>query len=248
MDSQIFLLLTLALATFFLALTGSLLSVQLAKKGATWLAIGLGFGSGFLLALGMVEMLPEAVSRGSIAYSLAIFGFALAYLVERVFRISYCPSESHSHESGQVVGTIAFLAISLHSIIDGVAIGAALLASTKLGLFVALAVMIHKIPDGFSLGMILVTKEKRRKAILILFVLFSLTTPLGALLTYFIFKKLANYIGALIGLSAGSFIYIATTHMLPEAHGRPLSRLANLQVSSSFLLGIFVGTIPFFIK
>jgi zinc transporter ZupT len=49
--------------------------------------------------------------------------------------------------------------------------------------------------------------------------LFSLTTPIGALLAYLFFRTLsAENIAIAIGISAGTFLAIATADILPQVH------------------------------
>jgi zinc transporter ZupT len=74
-------------------------------------------------------------------------------------------------------------------------------------------------PDSMSLSSILLSAGWARRKVAILNLLFSLTTPLGALLTYLLFRSLSpENIAVAIGISAGTFLAIATADILPQVH------------------------------
>jgi ZIP family zinc transporter/zinc and cadmium transporter len=106
----------------------------------------------------------------------------------------------------------------LHSLLDGVALGAGLIIP-QLGPVVLLAVLIHKMPDGISISSILLSAGWKRRTVGTLNLLFSLTTPLGALIAYFFLSTLtAEGVAVAIGISAGTFLAIATADILPQVH------------------------------
>jgi zinc and cadmium transporter len=110
------------------------------------------------------------------------------------------------------------LGISLHSLLDGLALGAGLILP-QLGPVVLLAVIIHKMPDSMSLSSILLSAGWARRKVAVLNLLFSLTTPLGALFAYLFFRSLSpENIAVTLGISAGTFLAIATADILPQVH------------------------------
>src|SRR5262249_23000381 len=100
------------------------------------------------------------------------------------------------------MGIPAFLGISLHSLLDGIALGAGLILPL-LGLFVFLAVIVHKMPDSISFFSFLLPAGWNRRKVALLNLLFSLTTPIGALLAFLFFRSLApENVAFAIGISA----------------------------------------------
>jgi zinc and cadmium transporter len=84
---------------------------------------------------------------------------------------------------------------------------------------ILLAVIIHKLPDSISISSILLAAGWNRRKVAILALLFSLTTPVGALLTFLFFRSLApEHVAVAIGISAGTFLAIATADILPQVH------------------------------
>jgi zinc and cadmium transporter len=142
-------------------------------------------------------------------------GFLLIFVMERFVFVHAC--EERDCDIHQM-GIPAFMGISLHSLLDGLALGAGLMLP-QLGPVVLLAVIIHKMPDSISITSILLSAGWNRRKVAMLSLLFSLTTPVGALLAYFFFQALSpDNVAIAIGISAGTFLAIATADILPQVH------------------------------
>jgi zinc transporter ZupT len=74
-------------------------------------------------------------------------------------------------------------------------------------------------PDSMSISSILLSVGWERRKVAMLSLLFSLTTPVGALLAYLFFRSLSEEnVAVAIGISAGTFLAIATADILPQVH------------------------------
>ena len=198
----------------FVSLLGSFLPL-LRELSQRALALLLSFSAGVLLGAVFFHMLPETqVLADNIGWPI-LAGFLLILVVERFVFVHAC--EERGCDIHQM-GIPAFLGISLHSLLDGLALGAGLMLP-QLGPVVLLAVIIHKMPDGISITSILLAAGWSRQRVATLSVLFSLTTPTGALLAYLFFRTLSpENIAVAIGISAGTFLAIATADILPQVH------------------------------
>jgi zinc and cadmium transporter len=180
------------------------------------LALLLSFSAGVLLGAVFFHMLPETgrVLVDDIGLPV-LAGFLLIFVMERFVFVHACEErECDIHH----MGIPAFLGISLHSLLDGVALGAGLMLP-QVGPVVLLAVIIHKMPDSISISSILLSAGWARSKVARLSALFSLTTPVGALLTFLFFRSLSEeHIAIAIGVSAGTFLAIATADILPQVH------------------------------
>src|SRR5688572_2042573 len=198
----------------FISLIGSFLPL-LRELSQRALALLLSFSAGVLLGAVFFHMLPETrVLSENIGWPI-LAGFLLIFVLERFVFVHAC--EERQCDIHQM-GIPAFLGISLHSLLDGIALGAGLLLP-QLGPVVLLAVIIHKMPDSMSISSILLSAGWDRRKISWLNLLFSLTTPIGALIAYLFFRSLspAN-VAVAIGVSAGTFLAIATADILPQVH------------------------------
>lgn len=180
------------------------------------LALLLSFSAGVLLGAVFFHMLPEIgeMLGENLGWPI-LAGFLLIFVMERFVFVHAC--EERDCDIHQM-GIPAFMGISLHSLLDGLALGAGLMLP-QLGPVVLLAVIIHKMPDSISITSILLSVGWSRRKVAMLSLLFSLTTPVGALLAYFFFRALSpENVAIAIGISAGTFLAIATADILPQVH------------------------------
>ena len=199
----------------FISLVGSFLPL-LRELSQRALALLLSFSAGVLLGAVFFHMLPETVEVLGDGVGWPILaGFLLIFVMERFVFVHAC--EERGCDIHQM-GIPAFLGISLHSLLDGIALGAGLILP-NLGPVVLLAVIIHKMPDSMSISSILLSVGWERRKVAMLSLLFSLTTPVGALLAYLFFRSLSEEnVAVAIGISAGTFLAIATADILPQVH------------------------------
>jgi zinc and cadmium transporter len=199
----------------FISLIGAFLPL-LRELSNRALALLLSFSAGFLLGAVFFHMLPETgkVLAEEVGWPI-LGGFLLIFVLERFVFVHACEErECDIHQ----MGIPAFLGISLHSLLDGIALGAGLIVP-ELGPVVLLAVVIHKIPDSISISTILLAAGWARRKVALLALIFSLTTPLGALIAYVFLRTLSpDNVAIALGISAGTFLAIATADILPQVH------------------------------
>lgn len=199
----------------FISLIGGFLPL-LRELSQRALALLLSFSAGVLLGAVFFHLLPEIGKVLEDDTGLPILaGFLLIFVMERFVFVHACEErECDIHQ----MGIPAFLGISLHSLLDGIALGAGLMLP-QLGPVVLLAVLIHKMPDSISISSILLSAGWERRKVATLSLLFSLTTPVGALLAFLFLRELSeNNIAVALGVSAGTFLAIATADILPQVH------------------------------
>lgn len=173
-------------------------------------------GAGFMLAVAFVEMMPEAMEQGHSAGVWVICGFLLVHLAEHVLT----PHFHYGHEThpglASHVSIAATFGLTVHSLIDGIAIVVALHTSTHLGLLVFAAMVWHKVPGGFTLASIVSATGGSRRAALLAASVLGAASLVGGLL----YASIQNeaWIGPALALSAGSLIYVAATDLLPEVN------------------------------
>jgi len=128
----------------------------------------------------------------------------------------YSDPSSHS----VVRSLVLIIALSLHSLFEGLAIGLQPTFDDTIQLFAALA--LHKCILAFSLGLNMVQSKLSTRAVIISSVIFSLASPVGtaigiAIVDMWSDSNAANAtIGVLQGLACGSFIYIIFFEILPH--------------------------------
>ncbi|PWN44945.1 hypothetical protein IE81DRAFT_244284 [Ceraceosorus guamensis] len=110
----------------------------------------------------------------------------------------------------------------IHAAADGIAMGASAGSEDEtLRVIVWLAIMIHKAPAAFGLCTLLIGQKLHRRAIRQAILIFALSTPLGAIITYGVLSVFlrnepaqgggiaAEHIGTALTFSAGTFLFVA---------------------------------------
>lgn len=141
----------------------------------------------------------------------------------------------HVHARPLVTGVVAILALSIHSFFDGVAIGAATggfapnghdgathgHAAQPLAIAVFLSVLIHKPMDGLAVSVLLLNAATPRRRLWLIQVFYAALVPIGALAfqaTSGAVAEPSSFVGYTLAFSAGTFLAIALTDLLPELH------------------------------
>ncbi|TRY97610.1 hypothetical protein DNTS_004745 [Danionella cerebrum] len=155
-----------------------------------------------------------------------VLGFTLMFVVDQI--ANYC--SSHEPRARMYTGNnvTATLGLLIHAAADGVALGAAAASSqVSVQIVVFFAVILHKAPAAFGLVSFLMHAGMEKKTIQKHLLAFSAAAPVTAISTYFILsasngssqdRLSATGIGMLF--SAGTFLYVATVHVLPEINSR----------------------------
>jgi ZIP family zinc transporter len=219
----------LAAATAVATALGGLLALRSRDR----LHLVLGLAAGLLLGLVAFDLLPEIFEMSSDTFlgapsvSVALIGgFLLLHLYEKFFG-SHEPAESdygHDHKhTANLTGTVSALAMGLHVFLDGLALGVAFSIDEKLGIAVFVALLVHAFSDGLNTVAMLVKTNKWSKKGIWLLGVDSIARISGAAIGSSL--ALSENVTALyLAVFSGIVIYIATSHILPEAHARHSSR------------------------
>lgn len=144
------------------------------------------------------------------------------------------------------VGTA--LGLTLHSLLDGLALAAAVAAAARgrdlAGIGTALAVILHKPFDAMAVSTLMTAGGSSRFSRHLLNALFSLATPLGVVLFYIGANHIASsnavFLGCALGFCAGTFLCIASSDLLPELQFHSHDRL---KLSVALLLGVGIAVL-----
>lgn len=224
---------------FLAAVLGALLPL-LGRWSDRQLHLFVAFGAGVFLGTVFFHLIPETIAAQPdiLTEFMILNGFMVVLFVERVLvrhRHHDCDEEAdHRH---QVVGISAFIGLSIHSLMAGFALGASF-AAPQMALVIFLAIVSHKSVAAFSLATVFQLSDIPLKRALMLLGAFALCTPVGALLSLPLIHTLSDiHVTIPTALAAGSFIYVATMDLLPEAFHDTRKRLGPFVALS---IGILV--------
>ncbi|MEI6649239.1 MAG: ZIP family metal transporter [Actinomycetes bacterium] len=209
----------------------------LALKSKDRFHLVLGLAAGLMLGLVSFDLIPEIFRNATLhvgklpAVTLAFVGGFLTLHFFEQFAGSHEPVDSdydHDHTHyGNIAGGIGALAMAGHVFLDGMALGLAFQVSNALGLAVFIALIVHAFSDGLNTVAMLIKGGKWSSAVKMLLIIDAIARISGAALGSRI--SISNsWLAIYLAVFSGFLIYIATSHILPEAHSRHPSRMTMI--------------------
>ncbi|KAL6422254.1 hypothetical protein ACFW04_010552 [Cataglyphis niger] len=220
-------------------------------------------GAGLLVGTALAVIIPEGIralftggisnEKGLYSDLHSLIGISLVLGFVFMLLIDQCSARKSGGRQKSITATLGLI---VHAAVDGVALGAAATTSqADVEVIVFFAIMLHKAPAAFGLVSFLLHEGVDRKKISRHLLIFSLAAPCLALVTYFGIGKEGketlsnvNATGLAMLFSAGTFLYVATVHVLPELMTRNnnYSHLSNMESTTS-VTGLKVKEILFLV-
>jgi len=198
------------------------------------------FSSGSLFGNAFIHLLPETVARNGFTVWVSIYtlsGIAGCFVVEKF--VHWRHVHSPAHEEVEAFAYMNLLGDAVHNLLDGVVIVSAYALDISVGVATTIAILFHEIPQEMGdFGVLVHGGLSRKKALFFNFVT-ALTALIGALLTMVLINFAQQLTVFLIPFSAGTFIYIAGSDLIPQLHKENEIRDSLLQLVF-FSLGISV--------
>ena len=211
-----------------------LIKEQMLRKVLFYL---IGFSAGALIGGAFLHILPEVLEyKDSLfVFSFLIVGIVLFFVMERFFFWRHCHEEGvcsvHSFTYLNLVGD------GFHNFLDGLIIAASYNVSLQVGVATTLAVILHEVPQELGdFGVLVYGGFSKGRALFFNF-LSALMAVAGALIGFFVAGATSQFSAVILQITAGGFIYIATSDLIPELHKEKNLKRATLAFTA-FLLGI----------
>lgn len=243
------------------------------------------FVSGLMLGIAIFHLLPHAIYAIDAANAVDIVarwtmvGLLTMFLLLRVFHFHHhdiaddahdaqcverSQDASHHHGASKGVGHIAgwlgiALGLTIHTVIDGVALAASMQADFLLldsstgalsfvGLGVFIAILLHKPLDALTISAMMSRAELGEQQQRLVLFTFALICPISALLMLWGFDFITHanglFIGSALAFSAGVFLCISLSDLLPEVHFHSHDRL-SMTLALSLGIGLSLLLINF---
>lgn len=235
-------LLAVVTAGSLVSLIGGLYLIY-GKKGVGKLQkVAVPFAAGALLAAAFLDLLPEAgeMDEPKTVALWVLGGFVAFFILERSLSWFHHHHDEPHAERRQTTALIV-VGDTMHNFIDGLAIGAAFVVSPVTGIITTLAIAAHEIPQEIGDFGLMLAKGMAKRKVLLVNIVSALVTVLGAAIVYWLGDALKINQAALLALTAGFFIYIAASDIIPTIHAEPRRRVANLQTLVLLFGIVFVG-------
>lgn len=194
------------------------------------------FAIGALLGDTFIHLLPESFeSLNSLTVSfLTIAGLLLFFILEKILRWHHCHEINCFQKESKHLITLNFFGDTIHNLVDGMLIAASFMVSTKLGIFTSIAVLFHEVPQEIGDFAILIHSGLTPKKAVLYNLVSASSSLFGALLVFILGIKISFLSIYLLPVTAGAFIYLAASDLIPELHRH------DQKISNSFLQLLFI--------
>ncbi len=213
----------------------------------------LGFAAGVMVAASvwslLIPSIDMAAEQGVVSWIPALVGFLLGI----VFLLFIDTLTPHLHlasdqpegvKSGFSKTTMMLLAVTIHNIPEGMAVGVAF-AGAAMGntgitmagaLALAVGIAIQNFPEGAIISMPLRGEGMSRTKAFVCGVLSGIVEPIGALITILLTSRIRPALPYFLSFAAGAMIYVVVEELIPESQNGDHTNIGTIGVAIGFAL------------
>ena len=212
-----------------------------------------GFAAGVMVAASiwslLIPAMDQAESMGEFAFVPAVIGFWLGvlFLLALDFVIPHMhlgSSEAEGPKTNLKKTTMMVLAVTLHNIPEGMAIGVVyaglLLGEQEISLAAATAlsigIAIQNFPEGAIISMPLQAEGMKKPKAFVLGALSGIVEPIGAVLTVLAAGLVVTVLPYLLSFAAGAMIYVVVEELIPEMSQGKHTNIGTIAFTAGFTL------------
>jgi zinc and cadmium transporter len=202
-----------------------------------------GIAVGSLLGDAFIHVLPEAnrqINNDLLVSLLTILGILLFFSLEKFVRWRHCHDPDCDQDTGSHIVPISLVGEAFHNFIDGVIITASFITSPALGLATSLAVLLHEIPQEIGHFSIYIHQGVSLIKSLYLNLFAAIFAFAGVVFTVLIGSSITNFSAYILPITAGGFIYLASSDLIPELHRHQASTRSSLSQIFLVILGVAI--------
>jgi zinc transporter ZupT len=192
-------------------LIGAWAVVRRERRSLALIEAFIAFGAGFMLAVVLIDMLPEVLGDDPGAAPYVLLGYLAVHLAQHVL-VPHFHFGEETHPVSRSAGISALIGLLLHTFFDGVAIASGFMVSRPLGLLLFIAVFLHKLPEGVTMASLMLAGGQGKGRALGAAAILGLATVVGVLLT----KYTAPLATHGLAIAAGVTLYVAASNLVPE--------------------------------
>lgn len=215
------------------------------SKGESTRRFFLGFASGVMIAASIWSLIIPSIERseslGLIPWIPAAVGFALGGMFF-VFIDKYVPtffSKDKFGSSGKMI-----LAVTLHNIPEGMAVGLAFAMASQnessvtiaSAIALAIGIGIQNFPEGTAIALPLLDEGYTKKRAFLSGLISGVVEPIGGILTVFIVGSAIWMMPWLLSFAAGCMIFVVADELIPQAYRDNSSNIGAIGVMTGFLI------------
>ena len=213
------------------------------------LDVGLGFSSGVMTVASFTSLLLPAIdlAKGpTIPLAGFIVGAVAIAMLHRVLPHEHPFAEKYEGpEWGRKLRAawLVALAILIHNIPEGMAIGASTAYNIDTGIATGVAIALQDFPEGLAVALPVLAATRRKGLAIAIAVLSGVSELVVAVPTALLGSLAAHSLPFLLGLGAGAMIYVVSHEALPESHRSGYENEATLGFFIGFIVMLLLDTL-----
>ncbi|MCQ2436195.1 MAG: ZIP family metal transporter [Clostridia bacterium] len=213
----------------------------------------LGFASGIMIAASVWSLLIPAVemsdSYGRLAWFPAVIGFLLGIgfllLLDTVIpHLHLNADKPEGRPCGIGKSFMLVLAVTLHNIPEGMAVGVVLagmingsgVITSAEALALAVGIAVQNFPEGAVISAPLLSEGMSKSRAFAYGALSGVVEPIGAVLTIILTALVTPVLPYILAFAAGAMIYVVVDELIPESQSGPHSNVGTIGVTFGFAL------------
>lgn len=213
----------------------------------------LGFAAGVMIAASIWSLLIPAINMAEEQGKIAWVSPAIGFLLGIGFLLLLDSLTPHLHlnndkpegmKSGFGKSTMLLLAVTLHNIPEGMAVGVVFagLASNETGitlagaLVLAIGIAIQNFPEGAVISMPLLAEGKTKPRAFLYGALSGIVEPIAAFITVLLTDIVVPMLPYLLSFAAGAMIYVVAEELIPESQEGEHSNIGTIGLAIGFVI------------
>jgi len=241
---------------------GGVVSALLGKISPKTMCWVLSFAGGVMISVVSFELIPEGIELAGVG--IAVLGLALGVGVVTVLnrvldRITIKDGDSlekHISQAGvyhenQLInspallrsGMIMLIAIALHNLPEGIAIGAAGTHDMRMGIILAVVITLHCIPEGMAIAAPLIGGGFSRRKAVILTALSGVPTIIGGAIGMMVGGISDTALALALTGAGGAMFYVVFGEILPQSSIITKSRVTTFAALAGIVVGLLITSL-----
>lgn len=213
----------------------------------------LGFASGVMIAASIWSLLIPAIemseTSGNLPWLPATVGFLLGMgflllLDSLIPHVHIDREEPEGVKSKLKKTTMLVLAVTLHNLPEGMAVGVILAGALTPGTGITMAgalalsvgIAIQNFPEGAIISMPLRSAGASRRKAFLYGVMSGVVEPVGAVVTLLLTSVVVPALPYLLAFAAGAMMYVVVEELIPESQAGEHTNIGTVGVAAGFTL------------
>lgn len=213
----------------------------------------LGFAAGVMIAASIWSLIIPSINMSEGMGKLSFIPAAIGFLLGIFFLLILDTFIPHLHansdepegvKSNFKKSTMLLLAVTLHNIPEGMAVGVVLagayygnaIITISGALALAIGIAIQNFPEGAIISMPLKSNGISKPKSFLMGVLSGVVEPIAAIITILLIKYITPVLPYLLSFAAGAMIYVVVEELIPESQARKHTNLATISLAIGFTL------------